>query len=80
MFFATLLTSHSLFRKWTAVTRDGKRSAQFEETLLVTDTGIEILTAAPAKTATKPVENDSGTEGANGKVDELSKQVEQTKI
>ncbi|CAI4227180.1 unnamed protein product [Auanema sp. JU1783] len=30
---------------WTAVTKDGKRSAQFEQTLLVTDTGCEILTA-----------------------------------
>ncbi|KAI8899101.1 peptidase M24, structural domain-containing protein [Globomyces pollinis-pini] len=30
---------------WTAVTVDGKRSAQFEETLLVTETGVEILTA-----------------------------------
>ncbi|XP_051941762.1 methionine aminopeptidase 1 isoform X2 [Hippocampus zosterae] len=29
---------------WTAVTRDGKRSAQFEHTLLVTDTGCDILT------------------------------------
>lgn len=29
---------------WTAVTRDGKRSAQFEHTLLVMDTGCEILT------------------------------------
>jgi methionyl aminopeptidase len=29
---------------WTAVTADGKRSAQFEETLLVTETGVEILT------------------------------------
>jgi len=29
---------------WTAVTRDGKRSAQFEHTLLVTDTGVEVLT------------------------------------
>ncbi|EDV25612.1 uncharacterized protein TRIADDRAFT_55901 [Trichoplax adhaerens] len=29
---------------WTAVTLDGKRSAQFEETLLVTDKGVEILT------------------------------------
>jgi methionyl aminopeptidase len=29
---------------WTAVTEDGKRSAQFEQTLLVTDTGCEILT------------------------------------
>jgi len=30
---------------WTAVTRDGKRSAQFEHTVLVTDNGCEILTA-----------------------------------
>ncbi|KAJ3346192.1 Methionine aminopeptidase 1 [Entophlyctis luteolus] len=30
--------------RWTVVTTDGKRSAQFEETLLVTETGVEILT------------------------------------
>lgn len=30
---------------WTAVTQDGRRSAQFEETLLVTDNGCEVLTA-----------------------------------
>lgn len=30
---------------WTAVTKDGKRSAQFEHTLLVTETGCEVLTA-----------------------------------
>ncbi|MCO5562008.1 hypothetical protein L7F22_015634 [Adiantum nelumboides] len=30
---------------WTAVTTDGKRSAQFEHTLLVTETGGEVLTA-----------------------------------
>ncbi|MEI7593412.1 MAG: type I methionyl aminopeptidase [Actinomycetes bacterium] len=30
--------------KWTAVTRDGSRSAQFEHTLVVTDRGAEILT------------------------------------
>ncbi|KAL6499387.1 Microtubule-associated protein 1A [Orobanche hederae] len=30
---------------WTAVTADGKRSAQFEHTMLVTDTGVEVLTA-----------------------------------
>jgi methionyl aminopeptidase len=29
---------------WTIVTKDGKRSAQFEHTVLVTDTGAEILT------------------------------------
>lgn len=30
---------------WTAVTRDGKRSAQFEHTFLVTESGCEVLTA-----------------------------------
>lgn len=30
---------------WTAVTQDGKLSAQFEHTLLVTETGCEVLTA-----------------------------------
>ena len=29
---------------WTAVTRDGSRSAQFEHTLVVTDDGVEVLT------------------------------------
>ncbi|OUC44734.1 methionine aminopeptidase, type I [Trichinella nativa] len=31
--------------RWTAVTVDGKRSAQFEHTILVTDAGCEVLTA-----------------------------------
>jgi methionyl aminopeptidase len=30
---------------WSAVTTDGKRSAQFEHTILVTETGFDILTA-----------------------------------
>ena len=30
--------------KWTVVTKDRKRSAQFEHTILITDTGAEILT------------------------------------
>ena len=29
---------------WTVVTRDGSRCAQFEQTLVVTETGSEILT------------------------------------
>ena len=29
---------------WTAVTRDGSLSAQFEQTILVTETGYESLT------------------------------------
>ena len=31
---------------WTAVTADGSRTAQFEHTIVVTDTGVEILTTA----------------------------------
>ena len=30
---------------WTAVTADGKRTAQFEHTVLVTDSGVDVLTA-----------------------------------
>lgn len=30
---------------WTVVTEDGKRAAQFEHTVLITDTGVEVLTA-----------------------------------
>jgi methionyl aminopeptidase len=32
---------------WTAVTADGRRTAQYEHTVLVTDTGVELLTVAP---------------------------------
>ena len=43
---------------WTAVTRDGSRTAQFEHTLLVTEEGVEILTVtrdgiAPAEEVLK---------------------------
>jgi methionyl aminopeptidase len=31
--------------QWTVVTRDGKRSAQFEHTIIITDDGCELLTA-----------------------------------
>ena len=30
---------------WTIATKDGKRSAQFEHTIVITETGCEILTA-----------------------------------
>jgi methionyl aminopeptidase len=33
---------------WTSVTKDGKRSAQFEHTMLVTEDGVEVLTARTA--------------------------------
>jgi methionyl aminopeptidase len=32
---------------WTAVTADGKRTAQFEHTILVTDDGADVLTGGP---------------------------------
>ena len=32
---------------WTVVTRDGSPSAQFEHTVLVTDTGVDVLTGGP---------------------------------
>ena len=32
---------------WTAVTVDGKRTAQFEHTMVVTETGAELLTLHP---------------------------------
>ena len=38
---------------WTAVTEDGRRSAQFEHTLLITEDGVEVLTG---KLPTSPVQ------------------------
>ncbi len=37
--------------KWTAVTVDGSWTAQFEHTLLITPSGVEILTLTPAAAA-----------------------------
>ena len=34
---------------WTVVTRDGKLSAQFEHTVAVTATGVEVLTLRPGE-------------------------------
>ncbi len=39
---------HTLSDGWTAVTNDGKMSAQFEHTVVVTEDGVEILTAFKA--------------------------------
>lgn len=33
--------------EWTAVTADGKRTAQFEHMVLVTETGVDVLTGGP---------------------------------
>ena len=40
--------------EWTAVTIDGKRTAQFEHTVLVTDDGFEVLTAPGAVSPRSP--------------------------
>jgi methionyl aminopeptidase len=40
--------------EWTAVTVDGRRTAQFEHTVLVTDTGFDVLTAPGAVSPTSP--------------------------
>ncbi|MBI5089530.1 MAG: type I methionyl aminopeptidase [Actinobacteria bacterium] len=39
---------------WTAITADGKRTAQFEHTCLVTDDGVEVLTAPGAASPSAP--------------------------
>lgn len=53
---------------WTSVTVDGSRSAQFEHTLLVTETGVEILTPRNADSPGGPIPYDptSWTNGTNG--------------
>ena len=40
---------------WTSVTVDGLKSAQFEHTLLVTEDGVEVLTARVADSPGGPV-------------------------
>lgn len=40
--------------EWTAVTRDGGRSAQFEHSFLVTETGFEVLTARGGSSTCMP--------------------------
>ena len=41
--------------EWTAVTADGKWSAQFEHTILVTSTGVEVLTARAGRLANSEI-------------------------
>ncbi|KAK4706060.1 methionyl aminopeptidase, partial [Phenoliferia sp. Uapishka_3] len=52
---------------WTAVTQDGKPSAQFEETMLVTATGVEVLTAAPGWELPPMPVKESSLFGSKGK-------------
>lgn len=60
---------------WTAVTLDGRRSAQFEETILITETGYEILTRTSASKKKKNKKKNkkkaaNGGAAANGDDDE----------
>jgi hypothetical protein len=45
---------------WTAITVDGSLSAQFEHTLLVTETGVEILTQRPGASKTARFSRNTG--------------------
>lgn len=50
VFFSPGVWSDQLWPdNWTAVTVDGKLSAQFEQTMIVTENGVEVLTARPGK-------------------------------
>jgi methionyl aminopeptidase len=51
---------------WTAVTVDGSRSAQFEHTLLVTEKGVEVLTARLEGSPGGPVEMPKVENVSNG--------------
>ncbi len=51
---------------WTAVTVDGTRSAQFEHTLLVTDDGVEVLTARLSDSPGGPLEVPERVVNGNG--------------
>ncbi|GAB1317691.1 Methionine aminopeptidase 1 [Madurella fahalii] len=50
---------------WTSTTIDGKRTAQFEHTLLVTETGVEILTARKADSPGGPIPMPETANGTN---------------
>ncbi|ORX33733.1 peptidase M24, structural domain-containing protein [Kockovaella imperatae] len=52
---------------WTAVTLDGRRSAQFEETILITENGAEILTRYSKNKKKK--KKTAGGQAANGVAD-----------
>ncbi|TVY43825.1 Methionine aminopeptidase [Lachnellula occidentalis] len=54
---------------WTSVTQDGKRTAQFEHTLLVTEDGVEILTARFPDSPGGPVPMPVAAVETNGAID-----------
>ena len=43
---------HLLPDRWTVVTKDRSLSAQWQHTVLVTETGVEVLTLRPGEQAT----------------------------
>ncbi len=53
---------------WTSATVDGSRTAQFEHTLLVTEDGVEVLTARREDSPGGPVQmpEEDAKETANG--------------
>lgn len=51
---------------WTSVTTDGRRTAQFEHTLLVTKDGVEILTARQVDSPGGPVAMPEAATNGNG--------------
>ncbi|KAI1267710.1 peptidase M24, structural domain-containing protein [Xylariaceae sp. FL1019] len=52
---------------WTSTTVDGKRTAQFEHTFLVTETGVEVLTARLDTSPGGPIPMPTAENGTNGK-------------
>ncbi|KAH9897578.1 methionine aminopeptidase 1 [Xylariomycetidae sp. FL2044] len=55
---------------WTSTTIDGKRTAQFEHTYLVTETGVEVLTARTESSPGGPVPMPGEANGKDTKVEE----------
>ena len=51
---------------WTSATQDGRRTAQFEHTLLVTKDGVEVLTARKADSPGGPVAMPGEVPAMNG--------------
>ena len=51
---------------WTAVTRDRSLSAQFEHTVGVTETGVEIFTLSPKGLTSRPTTRPEAWQGARG--------------
>jgi methionyl aminopeptidase len=58
---------------WTAVTRDGSRSAQYEHTMVCTDAGVDVLTARlPSSPRVFPFASDNDDDNDDKSVDYLT--------